>query len=234
MPARARLARASASISRLWFDADRLLDLGRQHLEQAARAGADIEQTAGTERQVMAERPLDLAVGDVQCTEFIPALGIVAEEAGGGRLATLLDGIQPGAVGRDPGMLGVEPAHEFAHQGGILAAIGQAEAGELGLAETLQQACLDQQFQVPGDARLALPQHVHIVADGQVLASGQGQYPQPGVFGSGPQQGEEVLHGKNDISISLCIQGFVGATCGRENTRNKGSLRSEIPAPELL
>ncbi len=34
-------------------DADRLLDLGRQHFEQPAGAGADVEQPAGADRQVM-------------------------------------------------------------------------------------------------------------------------------------------------------------------------------------
>ncbi len=132
----------------------------------------------------------------MQGAQLVPALGIVAEEAGGGGLAALLDGIEPGAVGGDARMLGVEAAHELAHQGGILAAVGQAETGELGFAEALQQARFDQQFQVPGHARLALAQHVHIVADGQVLAGRQRQDAQPGVLGGRPQQGEEVIHGR--------------------------------------
>ena len=142
MPARARLARASASISRRLVDADRLLDLGRQHFEQPAGAGADVEQPAGADRQVMGERPLDLAVGDVQRAQLVPALGVVAEEAHGRRLAPLLQGVEPRAVGGDAGMLGIEPAHELAHQGGIVADGDQAEARELGLAEALQQARL--------------------------------------------------------------------------------------------
>ena len=163
-------------------DADRLLDLGRQHLEQAAGAGADVEQAAGADRQVMGERALDLAVGDVQGPELIPALGIVAEEAYRGRLATLLQGVEPGAVGGEPGMLGVEPAHELADQGGIVAAGHQPEAGELRLAEALEQAAFDQQLEMPRHPRLALPQHMHIVADGQVFPRRQRQDAQPRVL----------------------------------------------------
>ena len=130
-------------------DADRALDLGRQHLEQAAGAGADIEQAAGADRQVMGERALDLAVGDMQGPQFVPALGVVAEEAHRGRLAALLQGIEPGPVGGQPGMLGIEPAHELAHQGGIVAAGHQPEAGELRLAEALEQPAFDQQLEMP-------------------------------------------------------------------------------------
>ncbi len=105
MPARARLARASASISWPLVDADRLLDLGRQHFEQPAGAGADVEQPPHAGRQVMAEGLFDLAVGDVEGAQFVPALGIVAEEAGGGP-AALLDGVEPGTVSGDARVLG--------------------------------------------------------------------------------------------------------------------------------
>ena len=140
-------ARQRQHLARL-VDADRLLDLGRQHFEQPAGAGADVEQPAGADRQMMGERPFDLAVGDVQRAQFVPALGIVAEEARGGGLAPLLQGIEPRAVGGDAGVLGIEPAHELAHQGGIVARRDQAKARELGLAEALQQPRLDQQFQM--------------------------------------------------------------------------------------
>ena len=169
-------------------DADRALDLGRQHLEQPARAGADVEQPAGADRQVMGERALDLAVGDVQRAKLVPALGVVAEEARRRRLAPLLQRIEPGPVGRQSRMLDVEPAHELAHQGGIVAARDQPEAGELRLAEALQQAAFDQQLQMPRNARLALPQHVHIVADGQVLPRRQRQDAQPRVLRRRPQK----------------------------------------------
>ena len=202
----ARLARASASISRRLVDADGLLDLGRQHFEQPAGAGADVEQAARADRQVMGKRALDLAVGDVQGAQFVPALGIVAEEAHRGGLAALLQGVEPGAVGGDAGVLGIEPAHELAHQGGIVAGSHEAEAGELGFAETLEQARFDQEFQMTRHARLALPQHVDVVADRQVLARRQRQDAQPRVFGGGPQEGEKVIHGLKNISISLCMQ----------------------------
>ena len=134
-------ARQRQHLARL-VDADRLLDLGRQHFEQPAGAGADVEQPAGADRQVMGERPLDLAVGDVQRAQLVPALGVVAEEAHGRGLAPLLQGVEPRAVGGDAGVLGIEPAHELAHQGGIVARGDEAEARELGLAEALQRARL--------------------------------------------------------------------------------------------
>ena len=129
MPALARLARASASISRDWSTPIGLLDLGRQHFEQPAGAGADVEQAARADRQVMGKRALDLAVGDVQRAQFVPALGIVAEEAHRGRLAALLQGVEPGPVGGDAGVLGIEPAHELAHQGCIVARRSRAGSG---------------------------------------------------------------------------------------------------------
>ena len=146
----------------------------------------------------MGERALDLAVGDMQGAQFVPALGIVAEEAHGGGLAALLQGVEPGAVGGDTGMLGVEPAHELAHQGGVFAGGDQAEAGELGLAEALQQAGLDQQLEMARHARLALAQHMDIVADRQVFARRQRQDAQPRVFGGRPQEGEKVIHGMSE------------------------------------
>jgi len=88
-------------------------------------------------------------------------------------------------------MFGIEPAHELAHQGRIVAGRDQAEAGELGFAETFQKACFHQQFQVARHPGLALSQHVDIVAHRQVFAGGEGQNAQPGVFGRGTQKGRE-------------------------------------------
>jgi len=42
----------------------------------------------------MGERALDLAVGDVQRAQLVPALGVVAEEAHRGGLAALLQGVE--------------------------------------------------------------------------------------------------------------------------------------------
>src|SRR5476649_1786065 len=155
---------------------------------------------------MMGKRAFDLAIGHVERAQFIPALGIVAEEPRGGGLAALLQGVEPGAVGGDAGMLGVEPAHEFAHQGRVVARRDEAEAGELGLAETLQKACFHEQFQVSGDSGLALSQDVNIVADRQILAGGEGQNAQPRVLGRSAQKGEKMIHGKTNISISLYLQ----------------------------
>ena len=91
-------------------------------------------------------------------------------------------------------MLGVEPAHELAHQGGIVAAGHQPEAGELRLAEALEQPALDQELEMPRDPRLALPQHMDVVADGQVLARRQRQDAQPRILRRRPQQGQKVFH----------------------------------------
>ena len=191
-------------------DTDRLLDLGRQHLEQPAGTGADVEQPARADGQVMGEGELDLAIGDVQGPKLIPALGIVAEEAHCGGLATLLQGIQPGPVGRDPAVPGIDAAHELAHEGGIVAGRHQAKARELRLAEALQQPRFDQKFEMARYPRLALPQHMHVVADRKIFARRQRQDTQSRVFGGGPQEDEEVIHGPKHISISLCMQGSDG------------------------
>ena len=138
----------------------------------------------------MGQRPLDLAVGDMQGPELIPALGIVPEEPDRRRLPPLLQRIEPRPIGRQPRMLGIEPAHELPHQRRIIAARDQPEPRELRLPEPLQQPALDQQLQMPRHARLALPQHMHIVADRQILARRQSENTQPRILRRRPQQGE--------------------------------------------
>ena len=143
----------------------------------------------------MSQRALDLAVGDVERPQLVPALGVVAEEAHRRRLPALLQGVEPRPVGGQPGMLGIEPAHEFAHQRGIVAAGHQPEAGELRLPEALEQPAFDQQLQVPRHPGLALPQHMHVVADRQILARRQSENAQPRILRRRPQQGEQGCHG---------------------------------------
>ncbi len=195
-PARARLARAERQHLAALVDADRLLDLGRQHLEQTTGAGADVEQAPGTDRQVMGKCALDLAVGNVQGPEFVPALGVVAEEAYGGRLAALLQGIESRAVGCKPGVPRVQPAHEFADEGGIVPARDQPEASELRLAEALEQAAFDQQLEMARHPRLALSQHMNIVADRQIFPRCQREDPQTRVLGRRSQKGQQMIHAK--------------------------------------
>ena len=97
---------------------------------------------------MMRQRTLDLAIGDVQRAQFVPALGVVAEEAHGGGLAPLLQGVEPRTVGGDAGVLGIESPHELADQGGIVARRDEAKARELGLAEALQEPGFHQEFQM--------------------------------------------------------------------------------------
>ena len=136
-----------------------------------------------------ASAALDLAVGDVQGAQLVPALGVVAEEAHGGGLAALLQGVEPRAVGGDAGVPGIEPAHELAHQGRVVARGDEPEARELGLAEALQQARLDQQLEMARHARLALAQDVDIVADGQILARRQREDAQAACLRPRPAEG---------------------------------------------
>ena len=130
-------------------DAHRLFDPGGQHLEQPAGAGTDVEQPLRPQRQVMRKGAFDLPVGDVQRAQFVPALGVVAEEACRRVLTTLLQGVEASPVGGDPGMLGVEPADEFTDQCRVLTRGNQTKAGELALAKPLQEASFDDQLQVP-------------------------------------------------------------------------------------
>src|ERR1700743_2887243 len=44
------------------------------------------------------------------------------------------------------------------------------------------------------NARLALPQHVHVVADGEVLPRRQGQDAQPRVFRCRTQKAQQTVH----------------------------------------
>src|SRR5207302_641546 len=78
-----------------------------------SRARSNIQQAAGAARQVMGEAALDLAVGDVQRAQFVPALRIVAEEPDRRRLPPLLQRIEPRPVRRQPRMLGIEPSYKL-------------------------------------------------------------------------------------------------------------------------
>ncbi|TAJ37638.1 MAG: VacJ family lipoprotein [Reyranella sp.] len=58
-----------------------------------------------------------------------------------------------------------------------------------------------------------------VVADRQVLARRQRQDAQPGVLGRRPEEGEKMIHGSVDISISLCLQALnCNRICGCRTT----------------
>src|SRR5215217_7820230 len=65
---------------------------------------------------------------------------------------------------------------------------------------------------------------MHVVADRQILARRQRQDAQSCVFGGGPQEGKEMIHGLKNISISLCVQGGSKA----ENCCRKTMKRSAL------
>ena len=67
-------------------DADAAADPPGHQLEDAAGAGADVEQVADARgRQAAQQRGLDLALVDMERAELVPARGILAEIGGGAR-----------------------------------------------------------------------------------------------------------------------------------------------------
>ncbi len=150
-------------------DAERAIRLGREQLQHAAGAGADVEQTAdGPLADRLTDRRLDRFLGDVHGAQVIPVGGVGLEVRGrrpGARAAHLVEprpvGQQHGIVARD----GIDDLPRQTRGGGDLRH-EQEHPGALAVA--LDEAGLDEQLEVPGDARLRLPEDGDEFADGEL------------------------------------------------------------------
>ena len=142
------------------IDAEAALEIGAEHFQHAAGAGAEIEQRAERPlRQRLADRAFDRLVGDMQLADAVPLRGVRAEIVLRRRRARGPHRREPVAVARDHrSRSGSSLRDQLARELGGAAAFGQAEERPGALAEALDQPGLGQQLEMARDARLRLPQ----------------------------------------------------------------------------
>ena len=130
------------------------------------------------------DRPLDVALGDVERADLVPHLSVGGEIAVRGfgalgadrlrcaqrRLRTRRwSTVRPGIEKREQWLRPLRPGKRDEHPASLLAAVENA-----GVAENLQ---------VAGDARLALAEDLCELSDGELHDAQQGDDPQPGGIG---------------------------------------------------
>ena len=135
----------------------RMLGALGQQFQQAAGAGADIHQLANPLGQRGGDGLLDLPRRQVERPQLIPIRAIAAEglRGGTGTLGGDARGLPP--VGRQLRIAFRQAAQQLPHQRGRG---WHLEIGIGPLRNALQQPGLDQQFQVPRQSGLGLPQHI--------------------------------------------------------------------------
>ena len=141
----------------------------RQKFEHAAGAGAEIEH--GVERRRADEIGncrLDPLFRDMQRAQLVPIGGM------GGKIACRLFGAcaphlgEPDTVGGARFVVGGKPSENVARERRRRAARGDEEKDPGPLAMALDEAGFDQQFQMPGNARLRLAENGDELGDGQL------------------------------------------------------------------
>ncbi len=148
IPALARLARASASISRDWSTPIACSTLGAStSSSRPVPVPMSSSRRAPTGRWWAGARSISRSA-TCRARSSSQRWALSRKKRTAAVWRALLQGIESGAVGGDAGMLGIEPAHELAHQGRIVARGHEAKAGELRFAEALEQARLDQELQM--------------------------------------------------------------------------------------
>jgi len=121
--------------------------------------------------------------------------GVFGEVAGRAFGPLALHGSQSLAVeGQDGVAVGQQaedaPGH---HRAGTVQ--GDAIEHPASFAQAFEQAGLAQDLEMARDARLALAEDAHKVADRQVTARAQGEESQPGILAGGTQAGQNLVEG---------------------------------------
>ena len=179
------------------IDAEPALERRAEHFEDAAGAGAEIEQRA--ERLVgerIADRLLHRLVRHVQLADAVPLRGMRPEIVLGCGGALRADRGEPVAVAGDDRILGVEPGDQRARKLRAAALLGHAEERPGAFAEALDQAGLDQEPEMPRDARLRLAENLREVGHRQLGLGQQNQHAQPRVLARRLEGGVEGIEGK--------------------------------------
>ena len=70
-------------------------------------------------------------------------------------------------------------------------------------AKPVEEARFAQELQVAGHARLALPEDLRQLADGQLAAGAQHKEAQPGRFGDRPQRREQFAHRCAGLGVAV-------------------------------
>ena len=154
-------------------EAERARGAGSEQLEDAPRAGAEIdEEREGPLPQRLVHGALDLLLGDMQRADSVP-LGGMRLEIGLRRLgARLLHGSGPCPVAGEGEIRGIEARDDGAGERSLRPAFGEAEEDPGAFAEARDEASFGHQLQVAADARLALAEDLGQVLDVE-LGSGE-------------------------------------------------------------
>ena len=192
-PARSMRARASSSMSSERSMPSPRSRSGPEHFQDAAGAGAEIEQRA---ERPLGQRLADRAPRPPRRRRAACGCGPIARRARGNSPARRRRARARTAVSRSRsraiiGVLGIEPRDQRTRELGAAAALGQAEERPGAFAEALDQAGLDQQLEVARDARLRLAKDLGEVGDGQFGLGQQHQDAQARFLAGGLERGVE-------------------------------------------
>ena len=192
------------------IDAEPAFEVGPEHFEHAAGAGAEIEQRA--ERpfgERLADRALDRLVGDVQLADAVPFRGVGPEVVLRRRGARAR--APPRAArgrARSSESLGSSRAISARASSAPPPRFGEPEKRPGAFAETLDQPGLDQELEVARDARLRLPQNLGEIGHRQFGLAEQREDAQARLLAGGLEGGVEgvewqvgrISHGKYPIT----------------------------------
>lgn len=170
---------------------DRSIDVLSEELQHATRAGADIEQRP--KRHIIGSRrhsSFDGGVGGVQRPNPVPVGGDIGK--------VLLRRVRSAAAHRrEPIEICcqrhvelVDRSQHVIDERSQRTVRNEREVHPSALAVAIDDSSLDQEFQVPRDARLRLTTDVGEVGDGELTVAQQGDQPQSGRFTHGAQRVE--------------------------------------------
>ena len=152
-----------------------------EQLDHPAGAGADIDQPAerpSAERTV--DRPLDLALGDVERADLVPHFGVAGEIAVGRLGALGADRLGPRRIGGEQRLRrSVRPLVDEREQRLDPLRIGERQEHPAALLAPLEHAGVGEDLEVARNARLALAEHLRQLADRQLHQPQQREDAQP-------------------------------------------------------
>ena len=170
-----------------------MLDLGAEQLQHPAGAGADIEQIGhALQLDEALERGLDLLFRYVQAANRRPLMGVAGKVCGGVPLAVTLDLGQAHTIAErrriiDGHQLDQPVGHRFA-------TARQPIEDPIAFPKPLEQAALAQELEVPGHARLTLPQNRGQLGHGQLVFRTEDEKSKPSRLRRRPQPRQQFFH----------------------------------------
>ena len=170
---------------------------GRQQLQHAPGAGADVQQPAQLRAGQQGQQcGLHIGGGQAERPHLVPIGALAAEGVGGDARPLRQDAGGAAAVGGQHGIVLRQAGEQVQHGCGAGQGVGgEGEPDVRALPDPVQQAGVAQQLEVAGQAWLALAEDLGELHDAERAAGGERKQSQPGGFGAGAQGGEERLHG---------------------------------------